>query len=152
MLARNTMLNLAGHAAPLAAAVLVMPTLISRLGDERFGFLALAWALVGYFSLFDLGLGRALSRLVAERRGTQREAELPALSKTALSLTLALGTATGLLLFVAARPICESLLNLSPALRAEAATALRVLALSLPLVTLTAALRGLLEAGQRFGW
>jgi O-antigen/teichoic acid export membrane protein len=152
MLARNALLNLAGHGAPLLAALFLLPPLVSRLDAERFGFLALAWALVGYFSLFDLGLGRALSRLVAERRGTAREPELPHLSRTALSLTLALGTAAGLLLFAAAGPICERVLNLSPALRSEAETALRVLALSLPLVTLTAALRGLLEAGQRFDW
>jgi len=152
MLARNALLNLAGHGAPLLAALVLLPPLISRLDAERFGFLALAWALVGYFSLFDLGLGRALSRLVAERGGTPRECELPDLSKTALSLTLALGAAAGLVLFVAAGPICQRVLNLSPALRPEAETALRVLALSLPLVTLTAALRGLLEAGQRFGW
>jgi O-antigen/teichoic acid export membrane protein len=152
MLARNALLNLAGHGAPLLAALFLLPPLVSRLDAERFGFLALAWALVGYFSLFDLGLGRALSRLVAERRGTEREADLPDLSKTALSLTLALGAAAGVVLFAAARPICESVLNLSPALRPEAETALRVLALSLPLVTLTAALRGLLEAGQRFDW
>ena len=152
MLARNALLNLAGHGAPLLAALFLLPALVSRLDAERFGFLALAWALVGYFSLFDLGLGRALSRLVAERRGTPREIELPHLSRTALSLTLALGALAGVVLFAAARPLCESVLNLSPALRPEAETALRVLALSLPLVTLTAALRGLLEAGQRFDW
>src|SRR5687768_3823520 len=113
MLARNALLNLAGHGAPLLAALFLLPPLVLRLDAERFGFLALAWALVGYFSLFDLGLGRALSRLVAERRGADREHDLPDLSKTALSLTLALGAAAGLILFAAARPICASLLNLS---------------------------------------
>jgi O-antigen/teichoic acid export membrane protein len=152
MLARNALLNLAGHAAPLFAALLLVPVLVSRLDAERFGFLALAWALVGYFSLFDLGLGRALSRLVAERRGTPAEAGLPALSRTALTLTLALGAVAGAALFLAAGPICESLLRLSPGLQGDARDALRVLGLSLPLVTLTAALRGLLEAGQHFGW
>ena len=152
MLARNALINLAGHGAPLLAALFLVPPLIARLDAERFGFLALAWALVGYFSLFDLGLGRALSRLVAERRGTSREAELPGLSRTGLTLTFALGAAAGAALFAAAGPLCERVLHLSPDLRAEAAVALRVLALSLPLVTVTAALRGLLEAGQRFDW
>ena len=152
MLARNALLNLAGHAAPLLAALFLVPPLVARLGTERFGFLALAWALVGYFSLFDLGLGRALSRVVAERRGTSREAELPGVSRSALSLTLALGAAAGAVLFAVAGPVCERGLNLSPELRAEAVIALRMLAVSLPVVTLTAALRGLLEAGQRFDW
>ena len=151
-LARNAVLNLAGHAAPLVAALALVPPLVMRLDAERFGFLALAWALVGYFSLFDLGLGRALSRLVAERIGTPAEDRLPVLSRTALSLTLVLGLLAGLALFAAAPALCVSVLNLSPGLAPEAVTALRVLALSLPLVTVSAALRGLLEAGQRFGW
>ncbi len=56
--AHGALLNLAGHAAPLVAAVAAVPALIGSIGQERFGFLALAWALVGYFSFFDLGLGR----------------------------------------------------------------------------------------------
>jgi len=149
-IARNTALNLAGHALPLVAALLLVPALAARLDPERFGFLALAWALVGYFSLFDLGLGRALSRLVAERRATPAQATLPELSRTAFSLTALLGIVAGAILFAAAAPICEQALRLSPGLRAEAEPALRVLAVSLPIVTLSATLRGLLEALHRF--
>ena len=152
MIARNTVLNLGGHLAPLVAALFLVPPLITRLDVERFGFLALAWALVGYFSLFDLGLGRALSRLVAERRGTPHEGSLASLSRTALSLTFALGCAAGVALFASAAPLCEALLKTSPSLRSEAEGALRLLACVLPFVTITATLRGLLEAGQRFDW
>jgi len=152
LIARNTVLNLGGHMAPLLAAVFLVPPLVMRLGVERFGFLALAWALVGYFSLFDLGLGRALARLVAERRGTPAQASLPALSGAALSLTFALGCVAGAALFAGAGPVCEVVLKFSPALRGEAESALRVLACVLPFVTVTATLRGLLEAGRRFDW
>ncbi|HJS79263.1 MAG TPA: flippase, partial [Vitreimonas sp.] len=152
MIARNALLNLGGHAAPLLAAVFFVPPLVMHLGVERFGFLALAWALVGYFSLLDLGFGRALSWLVAERRGTPREAGLARLSRTALSLTLALGLAAGVALFALAGPVCETLLKDSPGLLHEAQGALRVLAWVLPFVTVTGTLRGLLEAGQRFDW
>jgi O-antigen/teichoic acid export membrane protein len=152
MVGRNALFNLAGHAAPLLAAVLLVPPLVARLGAERFGFLGIAWILVGYFSLFDLGLGRTLSRLIAERQGTPREESLPVLSSSALSLTAALGALAGLIVFAAADPICTRFLSLSEPLQAEATLALRILALSLPLVTLTAALRGVLEAGGRFGW
>jgi len=152
MLGRNALLNLVGHAAPLAAALVLVPMLVARLDPERFGFLAIAWVLVGYFSLFDLGLGRALTRLVAERLGTPREDTIPVLARTALGLTGLLGAIVGALLFVLATPLCRDLLTLSPPLVGEAITAVRLLALCLPFVTLTAALRGLLEAGQRFGW
>jgi len=152
MLGRNALLNLVGHAAPLAAALVLVPMLVARLDPERFGFLAIAWVLVGYFSLFDLGLGRALTRLVAERLGTPRETTIPILARTALGLTGLLGFVVGGLLFLLAAPLCRDLLSISRPLQEEAVAAVRLLALCLPFVTLTAALRGLLEAGQRFGW
>ena len=148
--ARNAFLNLLGYVLPLAAALVLVPALAARLDAERFGFLALAWALVGYFALFDLGFGRTLSRLVAERQGTHRAATLPELTRTCIALTLLLGMGSGVLLFAAAGPICRSVLHVSPAVRGEALGAVRILALSLPLVTVTAALRGLLEAAHRF--
>jgi O-antigen/teichoic acid export membrane protein len=151
-IAHGALLNLAGHAAPLAAALVAVPVLLRLLGTDRFGFLALAWALVGYFSFFDLGLGRALSRMVAERKGTPREAELAGLSGSTLTLTLVLGAAAGAVLFVAAPWLCASVLKLPPALVPEAVRAMEILAACLPLVTLTAALRGLLEGGRHFGW
>ncbi len=152
MIARNAILNLTGHAAPLIAALFLVPALVTRLGADRFGFLSLAWILVGYFSLFDLGLGRALSRLMAKRNNVGSAARLPVLSRSALALTLLLGAAAGALLFASAGLVCTRLLNLPATLQGEAVVALRILALCLPLVTLTAALRGLLEGGQRFGW
>jgi len=57
-LARNVLWNLLGTGAPLLVAIVVIPVLIEGLGIERFGVLTIAWMVVGYFSLFDLGLGR----------------------------------------------------------------------------------------------
>src|SRR2546429_7267465 len=61
LLARNAVWNLLGNGAPMVVAVVCIPILIRGLGKERFGVLTLAWALIGYASLFDLGLGRALT-------------------------------------------------------------------------------------------
>src|SRR5512145_213743 len=82
-LARNAALNLAGQAAPLLVGVLCIPPVIAGLGAERFGLLALAWAVLGYFSVFDLGLGRATTKFVAEALGRGERHRLPALVGTA---------------------------------------------------------------------
>lgn len=151
MIARSALLNLLGHAAPLLAALFLVPILVARLDAGRFGFLALAWVLIAYFSVFDLGFGRALSRLVAERMGSGRDAELSVLSRTAITLTFALGALAGAALWFLADFLCLRVLRLPAALQDEAPDALRILALCVPLVTLTSTLRGLLEAGHRFG-
>src|SRR5918998_1230956 len=91
LLARNTIFNFAGQAAPLLVALVAIPLLIEGLGTDRFGVLTLAWIVIGYFSLFDLGLGRAMTQLVAERLGRGCERGIPPVVWTALSLMLLLG-------------------------------------------------------------
>ena len=68
-LARNTLWSLLGQGAPLLAALVTIPVLVRNLGTERFGILTLIWMVIGYFSVFDLGLGRALTKLVAAKLG-----------------------------------------------------------------------------------
>ncbi len=151
LLARNTLFNLVGQGLPALVALLAFPLLIQGLGIERFGVLTLAWMAVGYFSLFDLGLGRALTQLIAERLGAREEERVPLLARIALLLMLLLGVAGALLLALLARPLVERILAVPPALQAETLTAFYLLALSLPFVISTTGLRGVLEAQQRFG-
>ncbi len=64
----NTGWNLAGQVVPLLVGIAVLPLLIGLLGLDRYGFLTLVWVLVGYASIFDFGIGRALVRTVAATR------------------------------------------------------------------------------------
>ncbi len=150
LLARNVGLNAAGWTLPAACAVLAIPALVRSMGAERFGLLALAWALVGSFSPFDLGIGRALTQALAERVGRADEGDSPALTWTALWLLAAVGAIGALALYAAAPPLAGRWLRVAPALRDEVTAALRLLAIAVPLTVLTSGLRGVLEAGQAF--
>ena len=152
LLTRNPLLNLVGQAAPLLVAVATIPLLVSRIGADRFGLLVIAWAVLGYFSLFDMGLGRSLTQLVAERLGDEREDEIPALARTALSVMAGVGLVGAAVLYALAPVLTFQVLNLPPALEAETLAALRLLAFAVPFVVVTAGLRGILEAIQWFGW
>ncbi len=72
LLVRNSFWNFLGQVVPLMAAIFSIPLLIKGLGTDRFGLLTLAWIVIGYFNLFDLGLGRALTKLVSEKLGGGR--------------------------------------------------------------------------------
>lgn len=150
-LARSAVWNFAGLAVPLLVGVVAIPWLIEGMGKERFGLLAIIWMGVGYFSLFDMGLGRALTKLVAERLGDGRTDNLGKLIWTAFSLIAGLGFFGAALVFFSAEPLIRHVFNMDPRLQDEAIVAFRVLGIGLPIVVLTSAIVGILEAHQRFG-
>jgi O-antigen/teichoic acid export membrane protein len=148
--ARATAWNLAGQALPLLVAVVAIPHLVHGLGTDRFGVLSLVWVVIGYFGLFDLGLGRSLTKLVAERRDTAAPQELAALVWTGLLLMLGLGLA-GTAVGIALAPwLVHDALKLPAELQAEALAAFYLLAGSIPLVVSAAGLRGVLDAYYQF--
>jgi O-antigen/teichoic acid export membrane protein len=150
LLARNTIWNLVGQGAPMVAALFCIPRLIHGLGVDRFGVLTLAWMVTGYFSLFDFGLGRALTKLVAERLGTEKESTIAGLVWTALSLMLLLGTIGALVLALFTPALVTSVFKIPAGLHAETRTAFYLLDLSIPIVISATSLRGILEAQQKF--
>jgi O-antigen/teichoic acid export membrane protein len=152
VIARNSLLNVAGQVIPMLAALIAIPILIQHLGPARFGVLTLAWAAIGYFNLFDLGLGRALTQAIATRLGGAHSThELGTLAWTALALMVILGIIGGLILAALTPWIVDRGLNIPPALLLDSLRVFYLLAASLPFVVSTAGLRGLLEAHQQFG-
>ena len=89
--ARNVAWNLLGQGAPLIVALVTIPILIRAIGTDRFGVLNLAWMVIGYFSLFDLGVGRAMTHVIAKYIGADREDEIPGVFWTGLALMVLLG-------------------------------------------------------------
>jgi O-antigen/teichoic acid export membrane protein len=109
----------------------------------------LAWIVIGYFSLFDLGIGRALTKLVADKLGAHQEHDIPPLAWTSLLLMLVLG-GIGCLVLTGTAPWLVQSLKVPVELQAETLPSLYLLGASIPIVTVTSGLRGILEAQQRF--
>ena len=83
---------------PLVVALLAMPVMVKELGLERFGVLTLVWTVIGYFSLFDAGLGRALTKIAAEKLGAEQEQEIPGFIWTAFFIMGLLGVLGAMIL------------------------------------------------------
>src|SRR5579864_2465549 len=150
LLARNTAWNLVGQILPMLVGILTIPVIISAMGVDRFGVLSLAWVVVGYFSLFDLGIGRALTKLVADKLGANDERSIAPLAWTSLLLMFVLGTLGAVVTLFVSPLLVHRLLRIPPALQSETLHAFYLLAVSIPIVTVTAGFRGILEALQRF--
>jgi O-antigen/teichoic acid export membrane protein len=149
-ISHNVVWNSVGIALPLVVGVIVMPKIVAGLGVERFGVLSVIWMMIGYFSVFDLGLGRTLTKLVADRLGTGDRHEIPRLVSTTLIIVTGSGVALGIATAASAGWIAHSVLHASATQTQDTANAIRWLAVSLPFVLVATALFGLLEAFQAF--
>lgn len=147
---RNAAWNLVGMGVPLLFGAAAIPFLLRNIGVEALGILTLIWALIGYFSLFDFGLGRALTQQVAVCRASPDQRDLPVLVKTGLFFTAWTGLAGGALLAVGVYFSGVDLLNVSAALRTSVFNSLLIAAVGIPLTTVTTGLRGVLEAYEDF--
>jgi len=149
-LARNVFLNLFGYGIPLFVAVFTIPVIIRALGTDRFGILTIAWVLIGYLGLFDMGLGRALTKLVAERLGSDSSQQIPALIWTALFVMLGIGTAVAIIASTTLPFMARELLKVPVQLKNETYTAFLILILFTPIIIISVGFRGVLDAYQRF--
>lgn len=150
-LGRNSVINVAGQTLPSTTAIVAIPLLLTALGAERLGVLTLAWGVVGWFSLFDAGLGRGTTRLIAERLARGDGAGIRALARFAIGSLALLGVVAGLGLAAATPWLVNDLLQVSPTLQGETVNAFYVMALTMPTVLVTAGGRGILEGRGMFG-
>jgi len=150
-IAQNTIYNLLGYGIPLVFALVLIPFLIKGLGDEKFGILSLAWVIIGYFSFFDFGIGRALTKIIAEKIGTNQTEDIPRIFWTSFFLMLIVSLIGTLVLLFSAPALVYSFFKISENLQTETLNTFYILTLSIPIVTTTAGIRGALEAYQKFG-
>jgi O-antigen/teichoic acid export membrane protein len=148
--ARSIAWSGAGLLAQPVIALLALPHLLSSLGSERFGLLSLAWALTVVSGLFDLGIGRATTKHIAEHVG---RGDLTASGRaldvaTRLSLLTGLVGCAGLVIVVLVEG--HRAIRFDPILDREVAWAALVLAAAAPMQTLLSTYRGASEALQHF--
>jgi len=150
LLARNTVLNFIGQVVPLLVGVITIPCVVRGIGTERFGLLSLAWAILGYFSIFDLGLGRATTKFVAEALGKGEEDQIPRIIWTAVTVQTILGIVGAVVLVGISPLLIDHFLKIPSELVGEAKIICYLLALAIPVVLISGSFRGVLEASQRF--
>ncbi|MGY5449801.1 flippase [Agarivorans sp. MS3-6] len=142
--------NLVGLGFPLIIAVITIPHLLAVIGLERFGFLTLAWALIGYASIFDLGVGRAVTHYVSVKLGAKDVQLIPAIVNTAVVFTSLLGSLAFLLICLSVYLGVEQWIPKQQVSSSEINHSLLLLALAIPLQAMSATYKGLNEAFLSF--
>lgn len=149
-LKRNTLWNLAGSALPLLAGAVAIPYTLQQLGSEAFGVLTLIWALIGYFGLFDFGIGRALTVEVSRRVSASGTTAVGPILRAGMLLTALAGLLGVGVVAVLAEPLATQWLSISAKWQQSAVQAFWITALGVWPTTVSSGLRGALEGLDRF--
>lgn len=148
--AGQSLWNFVGLTLPLVLALIAIPLLIDNLGKERFGVLAIIGLVIGYMSVFDLGLGQAQAYFIADRRGRGRENDIAVVFWTGILLILCLGVVFSGVSFYLSEWFARSVLEVEPELEAEVIQAFQMVPFIVPFVMLSPCLIATLEAYQEF--
>lgn len=126
---KNSALNVLGFVIPSLIAIPAMGFMARILGVERFGLFTLVFAIIGYASIFDAGLSRAVIRLVSLHRDDHDKLSKIVGSASYAVLMLSILSALGLYLF---SDKVVSLLNVSVIHRSDAVLSLNLLSFVIP--------------------
>lgn len=145
---RHTTYNVVGALVPIMVSLVTVPLYLETVGLDRYGVLNLCWLLVGYFVLFDFGLGRATAQQIARLHDANPDTRSRAFWT---GITLSVGLAV--LAAAAALPLiilAVGTLKLDALVRTETQAAIPLLVLAVPIAVLQSVLRGALEGRRRF--
>ena len=145
----DLVINIAGTALPVLSALLTVPLYLSVIGTPRYGVLAIAWLLVGYFGFLDFGLSRATAQALSRLAHAPASERAPILV-TALALNLGLGLFGGLVLYAGGTFLLDRFFSIEGPLRAEIIAAFPWMAALLPLGMLGGIGTGALDSRERF--
>lgn len=144
---KNTFWNLLGLLIPTLVALPAMALMARLLGVERFGLFMLAFAVLGYASIFDAGITRAIIRSVALNHGDiERNREIMG---TALWTVLFLSTAACALVYFGSESIVDWL-NVTYSETEDTKSAFALTAFLIPITLICMILFSYLEGAQQF--
>lgn len=142
--------NLVGAVLPSITGLLSIPWIVSALGNERTGLLLLVWSLIGYASILDFGISRGLTLKVAEYNAAGQFEKVTKVSWTGLITLFIFGVCLSLVTLNLVDSASSKWLNVSPPNVKDFAYCLYISAISLPIIVLCAAFRGILEGLNDF--
>lgn len=147
-LLKHSVFNLAGYVLPTLVAIPSMGILARSLGTNNFGLFTLAFALVGYASIFDAGLSRAVIREISIHRDNVLEQRN--IIGSATIAVLFLGVLAAAIIYLFSFNILL-LLNVPKDMLVSANDAFKLLSLIVPVYLLNQVWIAYLEGLEQFG-
>lgn len=152
VVAWNSFLNLCNEVWTLLVVFVTMPILIRGMGKDGFGLFSLAWVVLGYMAILDLGVSRAATKFVSEHLSRSQVGSVERVCRAALTSNLILGIAGSVAAWLTAPWLVEHVFKIPLSLQYQARITFYALALSIPVMLVQASIRAVLSSYQKFGW
>lgn len=104
---------------------LLIPVLLSTIGQELFGIMVIVNTLMGFSSMFSFGLGQATLKFVADYRARGQYDQIAEVVRTTLWVYCFTGLFAFLALFLSSNWLAQSVFQVSEAQLSEAVSAIR---------------------------
>lgn len=146
-IAKNSFFNIAGYLIPGLLSIPILGYMARELGIEEFGLFTLILSIVGYASIFDIGITRSVIREIAIYK--QEKQEVIKILSTSTLIILLLGILAAFLIILFNIQI-TNLLKVSAGIKKEFNLCLIIMSLSIPFFLVTQVWCSLLEGKEQF--
>ena len=145
----NVLWNWLGVVASFFTGFFLSPYIIRKLGDQRYGIWALAFAFIDYYTLFDFGFKSAVVNLISRFQAEGQDRETNEVINSALFYFIGLGIFIfGLTWFSA--PVLPRFFRIPAEYQAQFVVLVRIIAIGWSLATSLSVFQGAIEGFQRF--
>lgn len=149
--ASNAAYNAADYAAQPFLMVIFAPMLVGHLGLAHFGIWMLVSALAGTLGVLQFGIGDSTTKYVSSYRGQRDLAGIVRVIRATLTLSILLGGATTLVLFLAAPLLVHHVFKIDPHDHQMATEAIQIGSLVLLLRSVSSVFSSTLRAHEAYG-
>ena len=148
-LLRNSLYSLLPAILPTFLSIATLPMFVSAIGAGRYGVLAIAWIVLGYFGAADFGIGRAITQRISVMREASGAARANAVWSALVSMA-GFGVIGGVLVYLSADWYFSGLFQSSEGLKGEIRSSLWLVAACNPVMAVSGVLSGALVGAERF--
>ena len=149
-ISHNVLFSLVSWLLPLISTFIVTPFVVRGLGAEEFGLITLVLGFVSYS--FAFGVGRAVTKYVAEYYGRQQFEQIEAIISATLVLNLLVGACGTIILALSATFLVRDVLLIESHLQAKAILAFYLAAATVTFLMTQQVFSAVLQAIGRFDW
>jgi O-antigen/teichoic acid export membrane protein len=147
-ISRNAVFSVLSWVLPLGLSFIATPVIVHGLGKKQYGIYALVLGFLSYS--FAFGIGRAITKYVAEFHATNEKEKVVEVISSTILINCAVGIAGVLILTIFAKWFVVSVLLVEDAMVSEAVTAFYFASLVIFATMLSQAFSAVLQAVHRF--